>query len=192
MFDRRDQLLLRIHSAGALGMSGGARQSGGMADPRITIVVARAQNGVIGRGGKLPWHIPADLKRFKALTMGGVMVMGRKTFESLPGLLPGRRHIVLTRDPRWATEGAEVAHDVEEALRLADGERVSVIGGAEIFEMFLPVAGRIELTEVLADIDGDTFLTDPREGSRWRETFREDHAAEDGRPPFRFVTLDRL
>ena len=85
--------------------------------PPITIVVARAQNGVIGRDGKLPWHLPADLKRFKALTMGSVMVMGRKTFESLPGLLPGRRHVVLTRDRDWRAEGAEVAHSVEEALR---------------------------------------------------------------------------
>ena len=88
-----------------------------MESPPVTIVVARAQNGVIGRDGKLPWHIPADLRRFKALTMGSVMVMGRKTFESLPGLLPGRRHIVLTRDADWQAEGAEVAHRVEEALR---------------------------------------------------------------------------
>ncbi|HKU93510.1 MAG TPA: dihydrofolate reductase, partial [Sphingomicrobium sp.] len=84
-----------------------------MDKPRVTIVVARARNGVIGRGGKLPWHISADLKRFKALTMGSAMVMGRRTFESLPGLLPGRRHIVLTRDPEWSAEGAEVARDAE-------------------------------------------------------------------------------
>ncbi len=173
-------------------MSDAARQSEGMAKPRITIVVARAQNGVIGRGGKLPWHIPADLKRFKALTMGSVMVMGRRTFESLPGLLPGRRHIVLTRDREWRPEGAEIAHDLQEALRLAGGQQVSVIGGAQIFEMFLPLADRIELTEVLADIAGDTLLADPRDGAHWRETFREDHSAEDDRPPFRFVTLDRV
>ena len=101
--------------------------------PPITLVVARAQNGVIGRDGSLPWHIPADLKRFKAMTMGSAMVMGRKTFESLPGLLPARRHIVLTRDRGWSAEGAEVRHSVDEALQLAGGERVSVIGGAEIF-----------------------------------------------------------
>ena len=138
--------------------------------PPITIVVARARNGVIGRGGKLPWHIPADLKRFKALTMGSVMVMGRKTFESLPGLLPGRRHIVLTRDRNWSAEGAEVAHDVGQALKLAGGEHVSVIGGADIFALFLPVADRIELTEVLEDVAGDTFMPDPRESGEWRET----------------------
>jgi dihydrofolate reductase len=163
-----------------------------MDKPPITVVVARAQNGVIGRGGTLPWHIPADLKHFKALTMGSVMVMGRKTFESLPGLLPGRRHIVLTRDQGWVAEGAEVAHSVDEALRIAGGERVSVIGGGDIFRLFIPFADRIELTEVLADIEGDTFLPHPRQSGAWRETWIEEHLAEDGRPPFRFVTLERV
>jgi len=109
--------------------------------PRITLVVARAQNGVIGRGGKLPWHLPADLKRFKALTMGSVMVMGRKTFDSLPGLLPGRRHVVLTRDPNWSAEGSEIARSVDEALDLARAERVSVIGGAcySIYLIHVPI-----------------------------------------------------
>jgi len=159
--------------------------------PPITMIVARAQNGVIGRDGGLPWHLPADLRRFKALTMGSVMVMGRKTFESLPGVLPGRRHVVITRDPVWQAEGTEAAHGVDEALRLAEGEPVSVIGGAHIFALFLPLADRIELTEVLADIPGDTMLPDPRDGGSWRETHREDHEAADGRPPFRFVTLER-
>jgi dihydrofolate reductase len=168
-----------------------ARQSRLMDKPPVTLVVARACNGVIGRAGKLPWHIPADLKRFKALTMGSVMVMGRKTFDSLPGLLPGRRHIVLTRGTDWSAAGAEVAHSVEEALRLADGERVSVIGGADIFDLFLPLADRIELTEVLADIDGDTVMRHPGDSGGWREISSEEHAAEDGRPPFRFVTLER-
>src|SRR3954468_21794933 len=157
-----------------------------MERPSITLIVARAQNGVIGRAGKLPWHLPADLKRFKALTMGGVMVMGRRTFESLPGLLPGRRHIVLTRDPSWQSEGAEVARDVDDALRLARGERVSVIGGAEILRLFLPLAERIELTEVLEEVPGDTVIDDPRESGAWRETFNEDHPADGDRPPFRF------
>jgi dihydrofolate reductase len=162
-----------------------------MNKPPITLVVARAQNGVIGRGGTLPWHIPADLRRFKALTMGGVMVMGRKTFASLPGLLPGRRHIVLTRDAAWRANGAEVVHSVEEALQLASGERVSIIGGADIFAQFMPLADRIELTEVLADIEGDTVMPDPRDSGSWREVSSEEHPAEDGRPAFRFVTLER-
>ena len=160
-----------------------------MDKPPITIVVARARNGVIGRGGKLPWHISADLKRFKALTLGSAMVMGRKTFESLPGLLPGRRHIVLTRDSEWQAEGAEVAQGVEEALQLAGSEPVSVIGGADIFALFLPLAERIELTEVLEDVEGDTFIADPRQSGEWRETWSEDHS--DAQPRFRFVTLKR-
>ena len=87
-----------------------------MPRPEITIVLARAINGVIGRDGRLPWHIPGDLKRFKTLTMGSAMIMGRKTFDSLPGILPGRRHIVMTRDPDWKVEGTEVAHDVDNAI----------------------------------------------------------------------------
>lgn len=149
----------------------------------IVLIVARAENGVIGRDGTLPWHLPADLKRFKALTMGTPMIMGRRTFESLPRLLPGRRHIVITRDREWSAEGAEVAHDREEALALAGEGRVSVIGGAEIFRMFADRAARVELTEVHGDIGGDTFL--PPFGPEWWETAREDH---DG---FSFVTLER-
>jgi dihydrofolate reductase len=157
----------------------------------ITLIVARAQNGVIGRDGKLPWRISADLKRFKALTMGSAMVMGRKTFESLPGLLPGRRHVVLTRDPQWSAQGAEIARDVKEALRLAGDEPVSVIGGADIFALFLPLADRIELTEVLAEIPGDTFMPDPRSEGSWREIACEDHLPEGTREGFRFTTLVR-
>jgi dihydrofolate reductase len=119
------------------------------------------------------------------------MVMGRKTFESLPGLLPGRRHVVLTRDRDWHAAGAEIAHDVDQALALAGAEPVSVIGGAHIFSLFLPLADKIELTEVLADVPGDTFIDDPRDSGGWRITFREDHAAADGRPPFGFLTLER-
>ena len=159
--------------------------------PKITLVVARATNGVIGRDGTLPWRISADLKRFKRLTMGSSMVMGRKTFESLPGLLPGRRHIVLTRDRDWSAPGAEVVHSVGEALSLAGDEPVSIIGGAEIFELFLPLADRLELTEVLADVPGDTFMPDPWASGDWREVEREEHSAEGETPPFAFVTLER-
>jgi dihydrofolate reductase len=157
----------------------------------VTIVVARAANGVIGRDGKLPWHISADLKRFKRLTTGTVMVMGRRTFDSLPGLLPGRRHIVLTRDRGWRAAGAEAVHSVDEALRAAGDEPVSIIGGAEIFDLFLRHANRLELTEILADIHGDTVMADPREKGEWRETAREHHAADGDTPAFAFVTLER-
>jgi dihydrofolate reductase len=159
--------------------------------PKITLIVARATNGVIGRDGTLPWRISADLKRFKQLTMGTVMVMGRKTFDSLPGLLPGRRHIVLTRDRDWSVEGAEIVHSVGEALALCGEEPISVIGGSEVFKLFLPLADRVELTEVLGDIDGDTVLPDPRDGGDWAETAREDHPAEGDTPAFSFLTLDR-
>jgi len=162
-----------------------------MDHPPITIVVARAQNGVIGCHGKLPWHLPADLKRFKALTMGSAMIMGRRTFDSLPGLLPGRRHLVLTRDRNWFAIGVQKAHGVREALELAGSEPVSVIGGADIFALFQPLAHKIELTEVLEDVEGDTSWPDPRHSGNWRETFSEVHSAENGHPAFRFVTLER-
>lgn len=158
--------------------------------PEVVLVVARADNGVIGKDGKLPWHIPADLRHFKALTSGASMIMGRKTFDSLPGLLPGRRHIVLTRDPGWRAEGAEVARDVEEALAIAGEKRVSIIGGAEIFRLFLPIATRFELTEVHADIGGDTTMPPP-DPAEWREVSREHHEAKNGRPAFSFVRLER-
>ncbi len=156
----------------------------------IVLVVARAANGVIGNGGTLPWHIPADLKHFKEVTMGAPMIMGRKTFASLPKLLPGRRHIVLTRDPNWWAEGAEVAHSIESAIALAGAERISVIGGAEIFHLFLPVATAVELTEVHAAVDGDTFMP-PLNAEDWQEVARADHEAADGRPAFSFLRLER-
>lgn len=155
----------------------------------IVLVVARAANGVIGKDGTLPWHIPADLKHFKALTIGKPMIMGRKTFESFPAPLPGRRHIVLTRDPHWQATGAQVARDTESALALAGEGEVMVIGGAEIYRLFLPLADRIELTEVHAEYTGDTLM--PAPGDDWREAARVEHDAADGRPPFAFVTLRR-
>ena len=162
-----------------------------MKRPPVTLVVARAMNGVIGRDGGLPWHISADLKRLKQLTMGTAMVMGRRTFESLGRLLPGRRHIVLTRDRTWSAHGAEGAHDVREAIRLARSDAVSVIGGAEIFALFLKHADRIELTEVLEEAQGDTVMDDPRDQGDWREVACEDHLPEGTTPGFRFITLVR-
>jgi dihydrofolate reductase len=161
-----------------------------MASP-INIVVARAINGVIGRDNRMPWHIPGDLKRFKTLTMGSAMVMGRKTFDSLPGLLPGRRHIVLTRNADWRADGAEVAHDVAGALALAGDGPVSVIGGAEVFALFEPIADRIELTEVLAEVAGDVTMPDLRSSERWREVSCEDHAPVGETPAWRTITLER-
>ncbi|HEX8514491.1 MAG TPA: dihydrofolate reductase [Allosphingosinicella sp.] len=155
-----------------------------MAEPAVTIVVARARNGAIGRDGGLPWRLPEDLKHFKAVTMGSAMVMGRRTFDSLPGLLPGRRHIVLTREPAWRAAGAETAGSVEEALALAAGEPVSVIGGAEIIALFLPSADAVELTEVHDEPDADTFMPE-FDTAQWEEVSRRDH------PGYSFVRLER-
>ncbi|MEG3176250.1 dihydrofolate reductase [Sphingomonas sp. RB3P16] len=154
----------------------------------ITFHLARAENGVIGVDGKLPWHLPADLKRFKARTTGKPMVMGRKTFESFPAPLPGRRHIVLTRDPNWRSDGAEIAHSVEDALTLAGAGDIAVIGGAEVFALLLDRAERIELTEVALAPEGDAIVP---AFVGWRETAREANDAEGGRPAYSFVTLER-
>ena len=152
-------------------------------------IYARAANGVIGDDGGLPWHIPADLKRFKALTMNKPMIMGRKTFESLPGLLPGRRHLVLTRSKDWRAEGAEIARTPGEALALAGDGEVAVIGGAAVFALFLPLSGRVELTEIHAEYPGDTLM--PPLGPEWSETAREAHPARGALPAVDFVTLRR-
>ena len=157
-------------------------------------IYARAANGAIGKDGCLPWHLPADLKRFKALTMGpdkqGLpMIMGRKTFESLPGLLPGRRHIVLTRRERWDSTGAQVVRSVEEAIAVA-GDEAAVIGGAAIFDVFLPHAQKVELTEIHREFDGDVFM--PPLGPEWEVSGREDFAAEGETPAYSFVTYERV
>lgn len=155
----------------------------------ITLILARATNGVIGLDGALPWHIPADLKRFKALTMGKPMIMGRKTFDSFPAPLPGRRHIVLTRDRDWRANGAEPVYDVDAALACAGDGAVAVIGGAEVFALFEPLADKLELTEVHASPVGD--VTVPRFVG-WKETAREDHSATESQPAYSFVTSARL
>jgi dihydrofolate reductase len=155
-----------------------------MSGPVVVFYVARSDNGIIGRDGGLPWRLPEDLKHFKALTMGKPMIMGRKTFESLPGLLPGRRHIVLTRDTGWSADGAERAGTVDEALALAEAPEVAVIGGAEIYALFMDRATRIELTEVHRTVEGDTKM--PPLGAGWRIDKRVLGGAD-----FDFVTLER-
>jgi dihydrofolate reductase len=162
-----------------------------MTRPRIEIVVARADNGVIGANGTMPWRLPADLRHFKALTSGAPMIMGRKTFESLPRLLPGRRHIVLTRDAGWRHEGAEVVHSLDDALALAGNGRVSIIGGAEIIELFLPLAERIHLAEIHVSPDGDTAMPLPDPAVWHPELLPERHPAEGAFPAYRFTTLVR-
>lgn len=161
-----------------------------MNHPEIILVIARADNGVIGVNGKLPWRIPDDLRRFKQLTTGRPMIMGRKTFDSLPGLLDGRRHIVVTRIPEWTAEGAERAGSIAEALALANAPHVCVIGGAEIWRQVLPLADRIELTEVHCTPEGDALIDGP-DAAEWEEVARDVRPALDERPAFDFVTLKR-
>ena len=161
-----------------------------MAVPRLTLIAAVARNGVIGKDNALPWRLPEDLKRFKALTMGHPIVMGRKTWESLGRPLPGRSNIVITRDKNYRVEGATVVHSVESALEMAqDATEVFVIGGAEIFTMTLPRANCLQLTELDADFDGDVRFP-AFDRSQWRTTFHEAHLGTDGLA-YAFVTYER-
>src|SRR5690348_12922362 len=147
--------------------------------PRVYLIAAVAANGVIGRHGRLPWHLPEDLKHFKRLTLGHPIIMGRRTWESLGGPLPGREHIVVSRTPAYEAPGAAVASSLEAALALCAGEpAVFVIGGRELFAQALPLAAGLVLTEIHRDYQGDTWFP-PYERSRWRETQRERHAASD-------------
>ncbi|MFC3712064.1 dihydrofolate reductase [Sphingoaurantiacus capsulatus] len=165
--------------------------------PVISFVVARADNGVIGRDNALPWHLPADLKHFKRLTVGKPVVMGRKTFDSIGKPLPGRHNIVLTRDAEWRAEGVTVVSNLAEAVAAAGldpksrAEEVMIIGGAAVYAEALPLATRVYLTEVHEAPEGDTLLP-AFDAARWREVAREDHPAEDGKPAHSFVTLERV
>ncbi|MEI9991202.1 MAG: dihydrofolate reductase [Rhizomicrobium sp.] len=158
----------------------------------IVFVVARADNGVIGDAGRIPWRIADDLKRFKALTIGKPMIVGRKTWESFPKRpLPGRTNIVITRDAAYRAEGAVVVHSLDAALAKARAENPSEIvigGGAEIYRAALPLATRIELTEVHMQARGDAHL--PAFGEGWHETARAEHAAAEGLR-YSYVTLAR-
>ncbi|MDE2111437.1 MAG: dihydrofolate reductase [Alphaproteobacteria bacterium] len=160
----------------------------------ISLILARADNGVIGSKGALPWRLPDDMRRFKALTMGKPCIMGRKTWESLPKRpLPGRTNIVVTRNAAFAAEGAAVAQSFDAALAIARKENPSeimVIGGAEIYAAALPRAGRIHLTEIHAVFDGDARMP-AFDKKIWRETAREDHAAADG-VAYSYVTLEHI
>lgn len=154
----------------------------------IVLVVAIAQNGVIGNNGLIPWRISDDMKRFKALTLGHTVVMGRKTWDSLPRKpLPGRINVVVTRQKDWQAEGAVVAHSLDEAMAGVPGTMM-VIGGGEIYRRALPLATRIELTEIHQDVEGDAHFHLDRAG--WREVLREDHVTPDGLR-YSYVTLTR-
>lgn len=161
-------------------------------DLQVTIVVAVASNGVIGRNGQLPWHLPADLKHFKALTVRKPVLMGRKTYESIGKPLVDRPNIVLTRNLCWEAPRVIVVHTLDDAIKRAHpAPELMVIGGADIFDLCQARCSRIHLTRVHADVEGDTGfpLWDPMQ---WREVAREDHRADDRHAhDYSFITLER-
>lgn len=159
---------------------------------RVSLIVAMARNRVIGRANRIPWHLPKELKRFKELTMGHHIVMGRKTWESIGRLLPGRTTVIVTRSGEFNVPGAKMARSIEDALRQcgADSE-IFVIGGRQIFKAALPYAHRLYLSELEADIAGDVYMP-PIDLSDWRLTHEESHPLEQGNDlPWRFLVYDR-
>ena len=158
--------------------------------PRVYVVAAVAANGIIGADGKLPWHLPEDLKHFKRLTLGHPVIMGRRTWESLKGALPQRENIVVTRTPGYEAAGAAVANSLEAALALCIGEPVAfVIGGTSLFQESLPLADGLVLTEIDRECEGDAWFP-AWDRSQWRESQREAHTAADG-TRFDFVLYER-
>jgi dihydrofolate reductase len=164
----------------------------GAAQPLISLIVAMAQNGVIGRANTLPWRLPRDLQRFKAFTLGKAVLMGRRTFESIGRPLPQRANLVLTRDHAWRAAGVDTVHSLEEALaRSGDHAELVAIGGAEVYRLVLPLARRIYLTHVHADVPGDTFFPD-FDSTQWADVECSLHPADESHAyPFTFVTLER-
>jgi len=162
------------------------------APPRICLVVAMAANRIIGRNNALPWHLPADLKRFKALTLGHPVVMGRKTHESIGRPLPGRRNLVITRNRDYRAAGCEIVHSLDEAIAACRGAKeIFIIGGAELYRESLPRADCLEFTEIRAEFAGDASFPEfcPKQ---WRETGRERHRDEPGVPfGYDFVRYER-
>lgn len=162
------------------------------ASPEITLVAAMSRNRVIGRDNAIPWHVSADLRRFRALTMGKPVLMGRKTFESIGHALAGRQNLVLTRGDGLHADGVEVLRDLDSALAAAAGRELMVIGGAEIYRQTLPLARRMHLTIVDRYVCGDVFFP-PFDARLWRVEGHEEHPArDDEQPGYRFVDYVRL
>lgn len=164
-----------------------------------SMIVAMAQNRVIGINNKLPWYLPNDLKYFKRATMGKPIIMGRKTYESIGKPLPGRTNIVITRNTDWQAEGVKVAHSLDEAYRLAEAiaeidghDELMIIGGDQIYQNSLPDVDRIYLTKVHAEVQGDAWFPE-LDWSQWRELGREDYPAEGPNPyDYSFIVYDRV
>jgi dihydrofolate reductase len=160
------------------------------AAPPLALIAAMARNGVIGAGNALPWRLPEDLRRFKALTLGHAVIMGRRTFESLGRALPGRQNLVVTRQRSFSAPGVDVAHSLDDAIaQVRDPAPAWCIGGGELFRAALPRADRLELTEIDTDIAGDTYFP-PLDRTQWREVAREAHVSSAGLP-YAFVTYER-
>lgn len=160
---------------------------------RLSLIWAMAENGTIGIDNRLPWHLPADLKRFRAITSGRAILMGRRTFESFPRPLPDRLHVIITRDQKYrAPVGCIVVHSLSEALRVVEGgEEAFVIGGASLYRQTLPLADRLYVTLVHAAVPGDTGFP-ALDWTGWRELEREDHAADERHAyPYSFLILER-
>ena len=160
---------------------------------KLNLIYARAANGVIGKDGAMPWHLPEDLAHFKRLTQGHPVIMGRKTWDSLPARfrpLPGRVNIVVTRQADWNEIGAQRASSLRDALSMAEqtDSEAWIIGGAQIYAQALPLASRIEVTEIGRDFDGDAHA--PQLGPEWQEVARSRHVGSGGLP-FSFVTYER-
>jgi dihydrofolate reductase len=163
-----------------------------MCKPVISLIAALDRHRCIGKGNRLPWHLPADLQHFKRLTLDKPIVMGRKTWESLPGLLPRRPHIVISRDPRYRADGCVVVDSVDAALAAAgDVDEIMVVGGAQVYRLMLPLARRMYLTFVDTSVDGDARFPAWDE-AQWAQTAVESHPADERNPfDYRFVTLER-
>lgn len=159
---------------------------------RVSIIVAMARNRVIGRDNAMPWHLPAELKYFKRVTMGKPIIMGRKTYGSIGRPLPGRHNIVVTRDRGYALAGVTVVHGLQEALAAAgEVDEAVIIGGAELYRQALPVADRLYLTEIEAETEGDTWFPEIRQGD-WREVSRERRSKDQNNPfDLTWIVLDR-
>jgi len=156
----------------------------------VSVIVAMAANHVIGRDNALPWKLPPDLARFRRLTMGHGLIVGRRTWESIGRPLPGRSMIVLSSRPGFVAAGAQVARSLEEALRLAPGDEVFVGGGAEVYRQALPIAHRLHVTRIARDVAGDAYFP-PHDASVWRLAQEERHAAEGDLPAYAFETWER-
>jgi len=161
--------------------------------PCVSIIVAMAKNRVIGADNGIPWHLPNELKLFKSVTMGHHIVMGRRTYESINRLLPGRTTVIVTRQPGYRVSGAKIAHGLEDAIAACDADyEIFVIGGAELFKSALPIADRIYLTTVDAEPAGDTLMPEFDLG-KWRETSSQSYPADNGhRHAYRFAIYDRI